>query len=73
MRRTRSIYLESVFIVDGRGCPIIDAHGMTSQPMFFFQLAIHEIDGLGVLGRTIVDGLFKEITGSFQFGAALPI
>lgn len=55
-------HLESVFVRDCSGRTFVDSHGVSRQSTLFFQVSVHEIEGLGELRRASIQRLFEEVS-----------
>ena len=60
------IEIRLVGIDDGSAGAIVYTHRMTGQAILFFDMAIHDVEGLDRLGRHTADRLLEQIPHPFQ-------
>lgn len=51
---------------------MVDFHGMSCQAVFLLQEGVFKVDCLGVLGRTLGEGLLEQIPSPLQLAATIP-
>ena len=64
-------HLEAVLVGHCPSCTLVDPHCVPCETTLFFQVAVHQVKRLGKLGRTILQGLLKQVAESLN--ADLPV
>lgn len=66
-------YLEPVLALDGFCSPLVDVHRPSGKAVILFKLAVHQVQRLCELGRTVVQGLLEQVSRSFNLGTAVTL
>jgi hypothetical protein len=68
-----SEHLKLIRVLHGRGGSVVNAHSALGETMIFFQLGVHEEEGLAELLWTILEGLFEQVSSSLKLLAAVSL
>lgn len=61
--------LELIALVDTLYSHFVDTHGTLGKTMFLLELAIHQEQALGILGRTFERGFLEQVSRALHLGA----
>ena len=64
-RRLRDVeveHLHAVFVGDGFGRALVDAHGVAGEAAVFLEGAVHEVEDFCEFRGATLDGLFEEVS-----------